>query len=77
MSVEAVHTRYGRGLSAVGMGPHAGAASWAVDVVVEGGPRPVHGLRRMAVLATLALHCGEVVGTGRLIDVVSGPAGGM
>lgn len=29
-----------------------------VDVVVEGGPRPVHGLRRMAVLATLALHCG-------------------
>jgi hypothetical protein len=35
-----------------------------VDVVVEGGPRPVHGLRRMAVLATLALHCGEVVSTG-------------
>ena len=45
-----------------------------VDVVVEGGPRPVHGLRRMAVLATLALHCGEVVSTGRLIDVVWGGA---
>ena len=45
-----------------------------VDVVVDGEPRPVHGLRRMAVLATLALHCGEVVSTGRLVDVVWGEA---
>ncbi len=43
-----------------------------VDVVVEGGPRPVHGLRRKAVLATLALHYGEIVSTGRLVDVVWG-----
>jgi DNA-binding SARP family transcriptional activator len=45
-----------------------------VDVVVDGGPRPVPGLRRMAVLATLALHCGEVVSIGRLVDVVWGEA---
>jgi len=41
-----------------------------VDVVVNGGPRPVHGLRRRAVLATLALHGGETVGTSRLVDAV-------
>jgi hypothetical protein len=29
-----------------------------VDVVLDGGPRPVPGLRRMAVLATLAQHAG-------------------
>jgi DNA-binding SARP family transcriptional activator/tetratricopeptide (TPR) repeat protein len=45
-----------------------------VDVVADGGPRPVPGLRRKAVLATLALHCGEVVSTGRLVDVVWGEA---
>jgi DNA-binding SARP family transcriptional activator len=45
-----------------------------VDVAADDGPRPVHGLRRMAVLATLALHCGEVVSTGRLADVVWGHA---
>ena len=45
-----------------------------VDVVVDDAPRPVPGLRRMAVLATLALHCGEVVSTGRLVDVVWGEA---
>jgi DNA-binding SARP family transcriptional activator/tetratricopeptide (TPR) repeat protein len=43
-----------------------------VDVVVDDEPRPVHGLRRKAVLATLALHNGEVVSTGRLVDVVWG-----
>ena len=43
-----------------------------VDVVVDGAPRPVRGLRRAAVLATLALHPGQVVGTDRLIDVVWG-----
>jgi DNA-binding SARP family transcriptional activator/tetratricopeptide (TPR) repeat protein len=41
-----------------------------VDVVVKGGPRPVHGLRRRALLAALALHCGEVVSASRLVDVV-------
>ncbi len=43
-----------------------------VDVMVDGAPRPVHGLRRKALLAALALHCGEVVSTGRLVDVVWG-----
>jgi DNA-binding SARP family transcriptional activator len=38
----------------------------------DGGPRPVSGLRRKAVLATLALHDGETVSTGRLVDVVWG-----
>src|SRR2546425_163455 len=37
-----------------------------VDVVVDGEVRLVSGLRRKAVLATLALHGGEVVSTGRL-----------
>jgi DNA-binding SARP family transcriptional activator len=41
-----------------------------VDVMVDGEPRPVHGLRRKAVLAALALHGGEIVSTGRLVDVV-------
>ena len=45
-----------------------------VDVAADDGPRPVHGLRRMAVLATLALHCGEIVSTGLLADVVWGQA---
>jgi DNA-binding SARP family transcriptional activator/tetratricopeptide (TPR) repeat protein len=43
-----------------------------VDVVVAGEPRPVSGLRRKAVLAALALHRGEVVSTGRLVDVIWG-----
>jgi DNA-binding SARP family transcriptional activator len=43
-----------------------------VDVFVVGASRPVHGLRRKAVLAALALHPGEVVSTGRLVDVVWG-----
>lgn len=45
-----------------------------VDVVVNGHVRPVPGLRRKAVLATLALHCGGIVGTGRLADAVWGDA---
>jgi DNA-binding SARP family transcriptional activator/tetratricopeptide (TPR) repeat protein len=36
------------------------------------GPRPVRGLRRKAVLATLALHAGAIVSTGRLAEVVWG-----
>jgi DNA-binding SARP family transcriptional activator len=43
-----------------------------VDVVVDGEVRPVRGLRRKAVLATLALHGGDVVSTGRLADAVWG-----
>ena len=45
-----------------------------VDVVVDGEPRPVRGLRRKAVLAVLALQAGEVVSTDRLTDVVWGQA---
>src|SRR5215831_6197863 len=43
-----------------------------VDIVVDGEERPVAGLRRKAVLATLALHVGEVVSTDRLVDAVWG-----
>jgi DNA-binding SARP family transcriptional activator/Tfp pilus assembly protein PilF len=43
-----------------------------IDVITDGGPRPVHGSRRKAVLATLALHHGEIVSTDRLVDVVWG-----
>jgi DNA-binding SARP family transcriptional activator/tetratricopeptide (TPR) repeat protein len=43
-----------------------------VDVVIDGMPRPFPGLRRKAVLAALALHSGEIVSTGRLVDVVWG-----
>ncbi len=45
-----------------------------VDVLVDGTPRPVHGLRRKAVLAALALQPGVVVSSDRLIDVVWGDA---
>ncbi|WP_051799293.1 BTAD domain-containing putative transcriptional regulator [Catenuloplanes japonicus] len=43
-----------------------------VDVTVGGVPRPLRGLRRKAVLAVLALHRGQVVGTERLVDLVWG-----
>ncbi|MGA4729815.1 BTAD domain-containing putative transcriptional regulator [Micromonospora taraxaci] len=43
-----------------------------VEVVVADGPQAVNGLRRRAVLATLALHAGRVVSVDRLIDVVWG-----
>jgi DNA-binding SARP family transcriptional activator len=45
-----------------------------VDVVVDGESRPVRGVRRGAVLAVVALHGGEVVSTGRLVDLVWGDA---
>ena len=45
-----------------------------VDVTVGSEARPVSGLRRKAVLATLALHASEVVSTGRLVDAVWGEA---
>jgi DNA-binding SARP family transcriptional activator/tetratricopeptide (TPR) repeat protein len=41
-----------------------------VDVMSGDEIRPVSGLRRKAVLATLALQAGEVVSTGRLVDSV-------
>jgi DNA-binding SARP family transcriptional activator/tetratricopeptide (TPR) repeat protein len=42
-----------------------------VDVLADnGGSRPVRGLRRTAVLATLALQHGAVVSVGQLVDVV-------
>jgi DNA-binding SARP family transcriptional activator/tetratricopeptide (TPR) repeat protein len=40
-----------------------------LDVVVDGEPRQVRGLRRKAILATLALRAGEVVSTDQLADV--------
>src|SRR5579871_10309 len=43
-----------------------------VDVVTGETARPLSGLRRKAVLATLALHAGEVVSTDRLTDIVWG-----
>jgi DNA-binding SARP family transcriptional activator/tetratricopeptide (TPR) repeat protein len=46
----------------------------SIDVVVRGEPRPVHGLRRKAVLAVLALHGGGVVSTGELTEAVWGDA---
>src|SRR5262249_56897796 len=43
-----------------------------VDVMVDGDPRPVRGLRRKAVLAVLALRDGEIVSTDQLADAVLG-----
>jgi DNA-binding SARP family transcriptional activator len=40
--------------------------------MVDGTVRPVSGLRRKAVLATLALHAGDIVSTDRLADIVWG-----
>jgi DNA-binding SARP family transcriptional activator len=45
-----------------------------LDVMVEGEPLQVSGLRRKAVLAALALHAGEVVGADRLLAAVWGDA---
>src|SRR4051794_24710342 len=50
-----------------------------VEVTVDGGSRPVRGLRRRTVLAVLALSPGEVVSTDRLLETVWGataPAAG-
>jgi DNA-binding SARP family transcriptional activator len=43
-----------------------------VDAMVEGSPRPVRGLLRKAVLAVLGLQAGEIVSTGRLVEVLWG-----
>lgn len=45
-----------------------------VDVISDGKSRPVSGLRRKALLAALALHHGEVVSAGELMNVVWGEA---
>lgn len=45
-----------------------------VGVLADGSVRTVSGLRRKAILATLALQAGEVVSTDRLADVVWGEA---
>jgi DNA-binding SARP family transcriptional activator/tetratricopeptide (TPR) repeat protein len=45
-----------------------------VDVVVDGAPRSLLGLRRKAVLAVLALNDGSVVSSQRLVDLVWGDA---
>jgi DNA-binding SARP family transcriptional activator/tetratricopeptide (TPR) repeat protein len=44
----------------------------SVEVTVDGMWRPVRGTRRRALLAVLALHCGEVVGKDRLVTAVWG-----
>lgn len=41
-----------------------------VDVLVNGESRPVDGLRRKALLAVLALRCGEVVSASALVQAV-------
>jgi DNA-binding SARP family transcriptional activator/tetratricopeptide (TPR) repeat protein len=41
-----------------------------VEVLVDGGLRPIPGLRRRALVALLALRRGEVVSTDRLLDTV-------
>jgi DNA-binding SARP family transcriptional activator len=43
-----------------------------VDVRAADGPRPVSGIRRKAILATLALHGPEPVSTGRLLEAAWG-----
>ena len=43
-----------------------------VDVMSGSEILPVSGLRRKAVLATLALHAGRVVSASRLVDAVWG-----
>ncbi len=43
-----------------------------IEVTANGVARPLHGLRRKALLAVLALHHGELVTTDRLIDVIWG-----
>jgi DNA-binding SARP family transcriptional activator len=43
-----------------------------VQVLVDGVPHAVRGARRTAVLAALALHPGQLIGLGRLVDIVWG-----
>jgi hypothetical protein len=45
-----------------------------VDVVVDDEPRPVHGVRRKAILAVLALNHGTVISSYRITDLVWGAA---
>src|SRR5262249_20800191 len=41
-----------------------------VDVIDDGKPRPVRGLRRKAIVAALALHDGKAVSISRLVEIV-------
>ena len=43
-----------------------------IDVTLDGVPEPVRGPRRKALLAVLALYCGQIVGVDRLVDAVWG-----
>jgi len=43
-----------------------------IDVTLDGVPQPVRGPRRKALLAVLALYCGQIVGVDRLVDAVWG-----
>src|SRR5262249_7315617 len=43
-----------------------------IDLLVDGTPRRIEGVRAKALLAALALQPGEIVGTDRLLDVVWG-----
>ena len=45
-----------------------------VEVVRRGVATPVPGSRRQALLAVLAMHCGQVVDADRLIDLAWGEA---
>src|SRR5579863_186411 len=45
-----------------------------IDVLVQGEPRPVQGQRRQAVLAVLALQCGEALSIDHLVETVWGGA---
>jgi DNA-binding SARP family transcriptional activator len=47
-----------------------------VDVTVDGSARDISGARRKAVLAALALSCGEVLSTDQLLSIVWGPDSG-
>ncbi len=44
-----------------------------VDVLIDGVPRPVQGLRRKSILAVLALRRGEIVSSDTLAQIVWGP----
>src|SRR5690242_18921423 len=71
----ALNQRQSKSVSAWGPYSHTGIGMQVrllgpVDVMVHDESRPVHGLRRKAVLAVLALHGGEIVSTDQLADAV-------
>jgi DNA-binding SARP family transcriptional activator len=70
--VKAVHTRIGVGFGSWRRGVMQVRLLGPVDVVVDGEPRPVPGLRRKALLATLAVQSGEIVSVSQLVEMVWG-----